>query len=65
MELGGNGGNIQNSVIDYLSEFYNADIPILLFNEEELFYTLKYTCLRKKTNISRFKTLILIMKKMK
>ena len=42
MELGGNGGNIQNSVIDYLSEFYNADTPILLFNEEELFYTLKY-----------------------
>lgn len=41
MELGGNGGFIQDSVIDYISEFYNANVPVILFNEEELFYILK------------------------
>lgn len=42
MELSGDGGNIQNSVIDYISEFYNSNIHIVLFNEEELFHVLKY-----------------------
>lgn len=42
MELSGDGGNIQNSVIDYLREFYNSNIHIVLFNEEESFHVLKY-----------------------
>lgn len=43
IELSMNNGNVQSSIIDYLHEFYNSDIPVILFNEEDLLSVLKHS----------------------
>lgn len=43
IELSMNNGNIQSSVIEYLREFYDENIPVILFKEENLLSTLRYS----------------------